>query len=300
MGASKQSFFNPYSRSNKREPLVQPFVKWVGGKRQLLTPIRSLLPTKIKRYYEPCIGGGAVLLDMQPPLAVVNDFNEELINCYLVIKNSPEELIAACGLHPNTSDHFYEVRGMDRHPKFSLRPKVERAARILYLNKTCFNGLFRVNSQGQFNVPFGSYTNPVIAEPTVIRAVSRYLNNAQIDFRNGDFAAAVWDAGQDDFVYFDPPYDPVSDTSSFTGYSIDGFSRNEQTRLKEVCDELTQRGVKLLLSNSDTPFIRELFSEDIYTVRTVQARRNINSVATGRGKVDEVFVLNYTPEDLAK
>ena len=300
MAANKQSFFNPHSQTRKREPLVQPFVKWVGGKRQLLTSIRPLLPSKIKRYYEPCLGGGAVFLDRQPPAAVINDFNAELINCYIVIKNSPEELLVECLLHPNTSEHFYQIRGLDRKPKFSLMSPVQRAARILYLNKTCFNGLFRVNSQGQFNVPFGSYKDPVIAEPTVIRAVSRYLNSAQIDFRNVDFETAVWDAGQDDFVYFDPPYDPVSDTSSFTGYSVDGFSRTEQARLKQVCDDLTQRGVKVLLSNSDTPFVRELFSDDRYTIQTVQARRNVNSVATGRGKVDEVLVLNYTPEELSK
>lgn len=297
MQKSKQTLFHP--RNSDREPLVQPFVKWVGGKRQLLTSIRPLLPISIKRYYEPFLGGGAVLFGIQPTVSVVNDFNAELINCYLVVKNSPEELLAACSplLHPNTSEHFYEVREQDRNPKFSLMPPVERAARLLYLNKTCFNGLFRVNSQGQFNVPFGSYKNPVIAEPSVIRAVSRYLNSSQVEFRNRDFEAAVLDAGQDDFVYFDPPYDPVSDTSSFTGYSLDGFSRNEQTRLKEVCDDLTQRGVKVLLSNSDTPFIRELYSGEKYKIQTVQARRSVNSDPAGRGKIDEVFVLNYTPEN---
>lgn len=281
------------SRNLKHEPLVQPFVKWVGGKRQLLLSIRPLIPSKIGRYYEPFLGGGAVFLDKQPSSAVVNDFNSELINCYLVVKNHPEELLVACALHPNTSEHFYAVREQDRDPKFGLMSPINRAARLLYLNKTCFNGLFRVNSQGQFNVPFGSYKNPVIAEPTVIKAVSRYLNAAQIEFRNGDFAVAVWDAAKDDFVYFDPPYDPVSDTASFTGYSIDGFSRDQQTRLKEVCDDLTDRGVKLLLSNSDTPFIRELYCDSRYKFQTVQARRNVNSVATGRGKVDEVLVANY-------
>lgn len=292
MQKSKQSFFQP--RNPKREPLVQPFVKWVGGKRQLLTAIRPLLPSSIKRYYEPCLGGGAVFFDMQPPVAVVNDFNSELINCYLVVRDSPEELISACLAHPNTSEHFYQVREMDRNPKFALLSPVERAARLLYLNKTCFNGLFRVNSQGQFNVPFGSYKNPTIVEPAVIKSVSRYLNAADIDFRTGDFTKAVSDAEQDDFVYFDPPYDPVSDTSSFTGYNLDGFDRDEQTRLKEVCDNLTQRGVKVLLSNSDTPFIRELYSGKDYTIQTVQARRNVNSDPARRGKVDEVFVLNYT------
>ena len=295
MNDADQLIHTTQNKKYKREPLVQPFVKWVGGKRQLLLSIRPLIPSKIKRYYEPFVGGGAVFFDIQPTVATVNDFNAELINCYLVVRDSPEDLLTASLLHPNTSEHFYRTRELDRSPKFNLLTPVQRAARILYLNKTCFNGLFRVNSQGQFNVPYGSYKNPVIADPAVIRAVSRFLNTAKIDFRNGDFAEAVKDAEKDDFVYFDPPYDPVSDTSSFTGYSLDGFSKDEQRRLKEVCDELTQRGVKILLSNSDTPFIQELFADKKYTVRNVQARRNINSVSTGRGKVDEVLVLNYTP-----
>jgi len=240
------------------------------------------------------LGGGAVFLDKQPKNAVVNDFNSELINCYLVIRDTPEELIAEAEKHTNTSEHFYEVRGMDRSPKFALMTSVERAARIVYLNKTCFNGLFRVNSQGQLNVPFGHYKNPSIADPAVIRAVSRYLNASKTVFRNGDFAEAVHDAKQGDFVYFDPPYDPVSDTASFTGYSLNGFDRDEQHRLKALCDALTERGVKLLLSNSDTAFIRDLYEGDRYTIGSVQARRNINSAGTGRGTVGEVLVTNYT------
>ena len=284
--------FSP-GRTTKREPLVQPFLKWAGGKRQLLPALRPLLPNKISRYFEPFLGGGAVFLDRQPENAIVNDFNAELINCYQVIRDYPEELLQETLKHFNTSEHFYYVREMDRNPDFAQRPAIERAARLIYLNKTCYNGLFRVNSQGQFNVPFGDYKNPVIADPAIIRALSRYLKTAKIIFRSGDFAEAVGDAKKGDFVYFDPPYDPISDTASFTGYSLNGFDRSEQRRLRDLCDTLTTRKVNVIVSNSDTAFIRELYSGKHYTIHTVQARRNINSVSSGRGKIDEVFILNY-------
>jgi len=279
--------------SAKREPLVQPFLKWAGGKRQLLAELRPLIPKKIKYYYEPFLGGGAVFFDRQPNMAIVNDFNSELINCYEVIRDSPEALLEAIGALPHTSEQFYRIREMDRNPDFNLIPSAERAARLIYLNKTCYNGLFRVNSQGQFNVPFGNYKNPAIADKAVIFAISSYLKKANITFRNGDFANAVDDATEGDFVYLDPPYDPVSDTSSFTGYSLNGFVKEEQKRLKAVCDVLTEKGVKFLLSNSNTEFIRELYTQGNYTIRTVQARRAISSVASGRGKIDELLIYNY-------
>lgn len=285
--------FTKVVRSAKREPLVQPFIKWAGGKRQLLTVIRPLIPSRISQYYEPFLGGGAVFFDRQPTKAVVNDFNSELINCYQVIRDSPSDLLDETSSYANTSEYFYYMREMDRNPDFMLMSPVERAARLIYLNKTCFNGLFRVNSQGQFNVPFGNYKNPTIADSAVIHAVSRYLNKAKIVFRNDDFAVAVADTKRGDFVYFDPPYDPVSDTSSFTGYSLNGFDRDGQYRLRDLCNELTDRGVKLMLSNSDTPFIRELYNDKRYICHTVQARRNINSVGSSRGKIDEVLILNY-------
>lgn len=290
--ALSKSSFNQ-SLPAKREPLVQPFLKWAGGKRQLLVSLRPLIPKKLKCYYEPFLGGGAVFFDRQPKTAIVNDFNGELINCYEVIRDCPEELLKAISALPNTSDDFYRIREMDRNPDFILLSSTEQAARLIYLNKTCYNGLFRVNSQGQFNVPFGNYKNPVIADSAVIYAVSRYLNKSNITFRKGDFAEAVNDAIEGDFVYLDPPYDPVSDTSSFTGYSLNGFVKDEQKRLKAVCDLLTQKGVKFLLSNSNTEFIRELYTNNNYIIRTVQARRNINAVASGRGKIDEVLISNY-------
>lgn len=236
-----------------------------------------------------------MFLDLQPSAAIVNDFNSDLINCYEVIRDIPDKLLKEITKLPNTSEDFYRIREMDREPDFSSLSPAERAARLIYLNKTCYNGLFRVNSQGQFNVPFGHYKNPVIADPAVIRAISRYFSKAKVTFRTGDFANSVKDAKEGDFVYLDPPYDPVSDTSSFTGYSLNGFDKEEQERLKAVCDTLTAKGVQLLLSNSDTPFIRELYTDKKYTIKTVQARRNINSIASGRGKIDEVLILNYTP-----
>ena len=294
---SPQPALFPPSRSPKREPLVQPFLKWAGGKRQLLPALRPLIPplSKIKRYYEPFIGGGAVFLDVQPQTATINDYNAELINCYTIIRDHPDDLLLEAAKHPNTSEHFYNVREMDRSPKYALLTPIERAARLIYLNKTCFNGLFRVNSQGQFNVPFGDYKNPAIADPAIIRALSRYLTKANITFLVGDFADAVQDAQKGDFVYFDPPYDPITDPASFTGYTLDGFNRDAQRRLRELCDTLTARSVKFVLSNSDTPFIRELYDDERYTIQDVQARRAISSVGTGRGKIGEVFVLNFTP-----
>jgi DNA adenine methylase len=277
----------------KRNDLVQPFLKWAGGKRQLLPEIRKYLPKRYNLYFEPFIGAGAVFLDIQPREALINDLNEELVNCYRVIKNEPEALIVSARQHQNTEAYFYRLRSLDREATFSQLSDVERASRIIFLNKTCYNGLFRVNSQGQFNVPFGKYTNPLIVDEVVIRAVSRYLNEAHVAFSSDDFQEAVSGAGRGDFVYFDPPYDPVSDTSSFTGYSLNSFDKNEQRRLRDVCDDLTQRQCKVLLSNSATDFIRELYSDiSRYTIIEVEASRNINSVAAGRGKINELLIFN--------
>jgi DNA adenine methylase len=238
--------------------LVQPFLKWAGGKRQLLPDILPLIPKGFNRYFEPFVGGGAVLFALQPQVATINDPNLELINCYQTIKNHPQALIQLASTYKNDSDAYYQVRELDRSAAFQSLSSLERAARLLYLNKTCYNGLFRVNRQGQFNVPFGSYKNPIIADPEVIHAISTYLNQADILYLNGDFARAVQQATRGDFVYFDPPYDPVSETASFTSYSLNGFDREQQVRLQQTCDALTERGVKWLLSNSDTPFIRRL------------------------------------------
>ena len=273
--------------------LVQPFLKWAGGKRRLIPKIREYIPSKYDLYFEPFVGAGAVLFDLQPQTALINDVNEELINCYEVIKRSPEELIAHARRHPNTKKHFYELRSLDRGPRFGALSPLERASRVIFLNKTCYNGLFRVNSRGQFNVPFSKYSNPRIVDDVAIRAVSRYLNEAKIEISSSDFAEMLGGAGSGDFVYLDPPYDPISDTSSFTGYNLPSFDRDEQTRLKSVCDDLTRRGCKLLLSNSATEFIRDLYSNKArYTIVEVKASRNINSVGTSRGKIKELLIFN--------
>ncbi|MER0101026.1 MULTISPECIES: DNA adenine methylase [unclassified Corynebacterium] len=272
---------------------VKPLVKWAGGKRQLLPHIHAALPAGTpRRYYEPFIGGGAVLFSLTPAAARVNDLNSELINLYKVVREGVEELISLVSTYPNDADFFYQLRAVDRDAeRFAALSATERAARTLYLNKTCYNGLYRVNSAGQFNAPFGRYKNPTICDADTLRGVHQYFRDNDIAFTQGDFTAAVADAGEGDFVYFDPPYDPVNVTSSFTGYQKGGFDRAEQERLKAVCDDLNARGVKFLLSNSATEFIRDLYAD--YSIDTVAATRAINSVGSRRGKVDEVLVRNY-------
>lgn len=272
---------------------VKPLVKWAGGKRQLLPHIHAALPAGTpRRYYEPFIGGGAVLFSLTPASARVNDLNSELINLYEVVREGVDELISLVSTYPNDADFFYQLRAVDRDAdRFAALSATERAARTLYLNKTCYNGLYRVNSAGQFNAPFGRYKNPTICDEDTLRGVHQYFRDNDITFTQGDFAAAVAGAGEGDFVYFDPPYDPVNVTSSFTGYQKGGFDRAEQERLKAVCDDLDARGVKFLLSNSATEFIRELYAD--FSIDTVAATRAINSVGSRRGKVDEVLVRNY-------
>lgn len=279
----------------KKDKLAAPVVKWVGGKRQLLDEIIPLLPKRIPSYCEPFLGGGAVLFALQPKNAIVNDLNGDLITVYEVIRDDVDSLIASLKEHKNTREYFYSLRDKDRDKAaYRAMPKIEKASRLLYLNKTCFNGLFRVNSSGEFNAPFGYYRNPNIVNEPVLRAVSRYFNTNQIVFFSEDFAATLSRVSKGGFVYLDPPYDPVSDTASFTGYSKDGFGRSEQIRLKQCCDELTRRGVKFLLSNSATDFIKELYQD--YSVTIVKAKRAVNADASKRGAVEEVLITNYGTE----
>ncbi len=277
----------------KKNKLVQPFLKWAGGKRQLLPEIRNSLPNprSYGRYFEPFLGGGAVFFDLQPKKAVINDFNAEAINVYRIIRDDVDGLIEHLKTHENEADYFYRIREMDRNPNFDELSVLTKASRIIYLNKTCYNGLFRVNSQGQFNVPFGRYKNPNIVNEIVLRAVSRYLNDNKIEILNTDFEKSLESVKKNDFVYFDPPYDPVSDSSSFTGYTLNGFDKEEQERLRNLCDKLNDKGCKFLLSNSATPFILGIYKD--YEIEIVEAARAINSVASGRGKIDEVLIKNY-------
>lgn len=274
---------------------MDPIIKWAGGKRQLLPEIRSRVPREYGVYHEPFLGGGAVLLDLRPAVAQANDVNEGIINLLRVVRDDVDGLIAALETHAerNSSEYFYEVRAWDREREsFDLLSDVERAARMLYLNKTCFNGLHRVNSRGEFNVPFGRYRNPNIVNEKGLRAVHGYLANNDVKLTVGGFAEACGRAEEGDFVYLDPPYDVISETSNFTGYARGGFGRAEQLALHEECRKLDENGVKFLLSNSATPFIRELYGDE-FEVDIVHASRAINSRADKRGPVEEVLVRNY-------
>ncbi len=282
-----------YSCKMAKNKLVVPFLKWVGGKRQLLPEIEKLLPKGCSNllYYEPFVGGGALLFDLQPKKAIVNDYNEELVNVYKVIRDNPDELIEDLKKHENTAAYFYEIRSVDRNPLFDKLTDVQRASRVIYLNKTCYNGLYRVNNAGEFNTPFGRYKNPNIVNEPVIRAVSKYLNTAKIQITNGDYASVLKDISSNSFVYLDPPYHPISDSSNFTGYVQGGWSERDQLRLRDVCDSLNEKGVKFLLSNSASDFIKDIYSE--YRIHVVKATRAINSDSTKRGQVDELLINNY-------
>lgn len=275
----------------KENKLVAPFLKWVGGKRQLIAAINNLLPENIIDYYEPFIGGGALFFTLQPHKAVLNDYNKELINVYNVIKGNPEELISDLKSHENNSDYYYKIRALDRNKKFAKLSDLKKASRIIYLNKTCYNGLFRVNGSGEFNTPFGKYKNPNIVNKTTIRAVSNYLNSNEITILNTDFENALKDIKEGAFVYFDPPYDPLSGSSNFTGYVQGGFNTEDQVRLRDLCHKLNERGVKFLLSNSATPLIEDLYQD--YDIKYVKANRTLNSVSSKRGAIDEVLIRNY-------
>ena len=277
----------------RKNNLVVPFVKWAGGKRQLLGVLSGLMPEgSIKSYCEPFVGGGAMLFHLQPSIAYVNDINSELINVYSVIKNSVDELIIELSRFENKQEIFYEVRSWDRDKfRYSSLSDIQRAARIIFLNRTCFNGLFRVNNAGEFNSPFGYYRNPNIVNAPVLKAVSHYLNSAEIHLSSVDYSEVLINLQKGTFVYLDPPYDPVSDSASFTGYTKGGFSRNEQARLRECCDDLSRRGIKFMLSNSATDFIMDLYSE--YNITVVKAKRVVNSAGDKRGDVEEVVVRNY-------
>lgn len=276
-----------------KNKLVAPFLKWVGGKRQLMSSIVEHLPENINEltYFEPFIGGGAVLFHLQPNNAVINDFNEELINVYNVIKNNLNELITDLKSHENNSDYFYNIRGLDRTEEFKNLTNIQRASRVIYLNKTCFNGLYRVNNAGEFNAPFGRYKNPNIVNEPTLKAVNKFLNKNNISINSGDYSEILNHADERSFVYLDPPYHPISESSNFTGYVQGGWDLFDQIRLRDVCNQLNERGVNFLLSNSSSPQIRDLYEN--YTITTVKATRSINSNGADRGEIDEVLIKNY-------
>jgi len=283
----------------KKNILIAPVLKWVGGKRQLISDIEPLIPKKISTYVEPFVGGGAVLFHLQPKKAIINDFNKELMNVYQVIKDNPNELIKVLKEHKdlNSEDYFYEIRSLDRRDDFENLSSVQKAGRIIYLNKTCYNGLFRVNRAGFFNTPYGKYKNPSIVNEVTIKAISNYFNSANIKFLTGDYKEALKSLRRGAFVYFDPPYMPNSSSSSFTGYTEHGFDYEKQVELRDECLKLHDRGVKFLQSNSYSPEILELYSDQkVFNIEIVKAKRSINSQSDKRGEISEVLIYNYEKE----
>lgn len=274
--------------------LVAPVLKWAGGKRKLLPEIKKYIP-EYTTYFEPFIGGGALLFELQPNKCVINDKNTELMNVYKVIKDNVETLITELSnqvKYNNTSNCFYQIRKLDRNiEEYSKLTNIEKAARTLYLNKTCYNGLYRVNSEGKFNTPFGKYKNPNIINETTLREVSKYFNNANITFLNCDFIYALQGLDNKSFIYLDPPYEPISKTSNFTEYNANGFGKADQIRLIKLCDILTQKGIKFLLSSSNCEFIRDLYKD--YEIIEVEATRTINCKSNLRGTVKELLIKNY-------
>lgn len=277
----------------KNNKLVAPFLKWVGGKRQLMPSIVDYLPENIKdyKYIEPFIGGGAVFFNLQPKNAVINDYNEELINVYQVIKDNLDDLIIDLKKHKNEAEYFYSIRSLDRNGEFKKLSAVKRASRLIFLNKTCFNGLYRVNNAGEFNSPFGRYKNPNIVNEPTLKAVNKFLNNNNVEINSGDYSEILKQTDKKCFVYLNPPYHPISESSNFTGYVQGGWNMYDQIDLKTACDELHKKGVKFLLSNSSADFIKDLYKD--YKITIVKANRAINSNGADRGEVDEVLIRNY-------
>lgn len=273
----------------------KPFVKWVGGKRQLLRQFRELglyppedFNPMTNTYYEPFVGGGAVFFDLLPKNAELSDLNNELVTTYNVIKNNVDELIQSLQKHIYDKEYYLEVRAK----KVEDLSDVEVASRFIFLNRTGFNGLYRVNKSGQFNVPFGCYNNPVICDEDNLRRVSDALQDVTITHQ--DYKHVLKTAKSGDFIYLDPPYYPINATSSFTSYTAEGFLEKEQTELRDTFVKLHEKGCFVMLSNSDTPFINELYSGlDGITINKITAGRSINSKGSGRGKITEVLVTNY-------
>jgi DNA adenine methylase len=272
-----------------------PFLKWAGGKTQLLKQLAAYLPGHFNRYYEPFLGGGALFLRLQPQAAVLNDSNPALIAAYRHVQSHLDELLALlCPLrqHYHTLDHdaqqAYYYRQRQRYNQLPVGT-LEKSALLIFLNKTCYNGLYRENGRGAFNVPFGRYTNPAMFAADNLRAVARALRDATLV--NSDFAAAVATAQAGDFVYFDPPYMPLSATAAFTHYTGDDFGPTQQATLADTARELAQRGVLVMLSNSDTPFIRDLYRD--FEQHQVGAIRAINSNRERRGRISELVMTSY-------
>ncbi len=273
---------------------ARPFLKWVGGKKQLVPSLQKYYPKVFGTYFEPFLGGGAVFFAVQPKVAVLNDINASLMGAYRDIKNTPQDVIKELKkldkkykllMDEERADFYYGIRN-----KFNTtRPSIQKTALLIFLNKTCYNGMYRENSKGQFNVPFGTYKNPTILDTENLKEVSEKLK--KVTLLVGSFRDAVKTAKKGDFIYFDPPYYPVTKTANFTSYTSNAFLEREQEELKRVFVELDKRGCYVMLSNSHTEFIAKLYKG--YHQHVVSANRAVNSTATGRGKVKEFLILNY-------
>ena len=277
-------------KKQKEIKKAKPFIKWVGGTRQLMETILSLVPKDINTYYEPFLGGGAVLYSIEAKNKKASDVNSELINTYNTIKNKLEELKKELKKHVNEEEYFYMVRAWDRDENYLTKyTDVERASRFIFLNKTAFNGMWRENKKGHFNVPFGRMKNPKILDTENLPLCNKFFQD--IDFSTKSFNDILSEIKEGDFIYLDPPYVPLSVTSSFTSYNKENFSLKMQQELKNFCDELNKKKVKFLLSNSSADFVLDLYKD--YDITLVDAKRTINSKGDGRGSVKEVLVKNY-------
>lgn len=278
---------------SEKDAKINPFMKWPGGKRRVLPEIRKYIPENYSTYYEGFLGGGAVLLDLLPQQAVVSDVNVELIEGYETVRDEKETLITLLEDHAskNSLDYFLEVRAWDRADDWLTKStKVERTARMIYLNRTCFNGLYRVNSKNQFNAHFGHYKDPKVVDYDNLNALSTWLKDAEISFNHNGYKENISKAGAGDFVYLDPPYIPVTETAYFVSYTKNGFDMADQIELRDTAADIDARGGYVLLSNSDTPQIRELYKD--FHIETIRVTRAIGAGAKSRVAVGEVLVLS--------
>ena len=275
---------------------ARPFVKWAGGKRQLISTLDTNLPDEFGTYFEPFLGGGTlffhILARRHPQRCSISDLNHNLIMTYTTIRDNVDDLISSLKNHQknyreNPKEYYYLVRQSDP------QNQVEKSSRLLFLNRTCYNGLYRVNSQGKFNVPFGRYSNPNIVNESKIRSVSKVLRSEDILIRHRDFKMVLDDAKKNDLVYFDPPYVSVSSTANFTSYTNNGFTRDDLCRLAELCYKLDRQGCKVLLSNSDSETVSELFSRPPWKIMRIRASRMINSNSKKRSGHHELLIKNY-------
>lgn len=273
---------------------LTPFVKWAGGKKQLIKKIKNKMPNKFGTFYEPFIGGGAVFLNAKPENGVINDINKELINVYRQLKNDPIPVIKAVNeLDKNGGDKEYYYLLRDKYNKkiFKKELDVECAALLIWINKHCFNGLYRVNSKGFFNVPYNNKTTGKSIDENNLIRIGHYLKESNIDIKCEDFEKCCKDVKEGDFVYFDSPYLPVSETAQFTDYTKNGFSMDDHIRLSELFEDLDRRGAKIMLSNHDVKLVYKLYGD--YNIESIDVKRSINSNAEKRfGK--EVIITNYT------